>query len=202
MKLSAVVGFLAIVACGGVIPNNRQFNDDDFLLPFECGKTEFTTQGNNFFYSHHGDSAYAFDFDLESDTPILAMKAGTVVFVDLPTRPGDPCYNGGPESCSEASNTITVDHADGTNTYYGHLNNAIVYAGADVEHGDIIGLSGDTGWSSGPHVHVQRQEDCGESRCASIPMEFADFGGVPQTGDWATSGNGCDFKSDWLTGGP
>jgi hypothetical protein len=74
---------------------------------------------------------------------------------------------------------------------YAHLNAVMVQAGQEVARGTVLGMSGSTGWSTGPHAHVARQEGCGLSHCQSIAVAFADVGddGVPATGENVTSWN-------------
>lgn len=58
--------------------------------------------------------------------------------------------------------------------------------------GERVGLSGGTGWSTGPHAHVQRQERCASWWCQSVALRFDDFprrDGVPASGDAVTSAN-------------
>lgn len=50
---------------------------------------------------------------------------------------------------------IVIDHANGFATYYGHLSNIYVSAGQAVERGQVIGATGSTGWSTGPHLHLE-----------------------------------------------
>lgn len=50
---------------------------------------------------------------------------------------------------------VVIDHANGFVTYYGHLSNIYVYEGQPVERGQVIGASGNTGWSTGPHLHFE-----------------------------------------------
>lgn len=50
---------------------------------------------------------------------------------------------------------IVVDHANGFATYYAHLSNIYVYEGQAVERGQVLGASGNTGWSTGPHLHFE-----------------------------------------------
>lgn len=50
---------------------------------------------------------------------------------------------------------IIIDHGDNITSLYGHLNKIFVYPGQEVKPGDIIGLEGSTGWSTGPHLHFQ-----------------------------------------------
>ena len=50
---------------------------------------------------------------------------------------------------------IIIDHGDNITSLYGHLSKIFVYPGQEVKPGDIIGLEGSTGWSTGPHLHFQ-----------------------------------------------
>lgn len=167
--------------------------DDLFLLPFGCGESYAVTQGNNSDFSHNGRSAFAFDFSMGTGTPMRAMKAGTVSQTYAGTGPGHPCYNGGGQGCINDANYVLVGHADGSQTLYVHLSEVHVGPGDGVAQGQTLGLSGSTGWSTGPHAHVERQEACGRAFCSTIPMQFADVegDGVPRTGQTVSSQNGC-----------
>lgn len=82
--------------------------------------------------------------------------------VDLPLKTGDPVYaafcgrvrisqynNGG------YGNLVIIRHDNGLETYYGHLSERMVQPGQWVEAGQIIGLGGSTGRSTGPHLHFE-----------------------------------------------
>lgn len=172
-------------------PDDSGFGPDEFLLPLSCGATRTVTQGNNSPYSHNGGSAWAFDFGLPLNTPMMAMRAGTVAYINESTQPGDACYDGGGQECANEANYVVIRHADDTMTLYAHINSASVAPGDTVARGQEVARSGSTGWSTGPHAHVQRQGDCGIWWCQSIPMEFGDVGGdhVPDGGQTVTSGN-------------
>jgi len=164
---------------------------DGFYLPLECGKSCKIAQGNFGSFSHSGKSAYAFDFSISLNTPMVAMADGTVAYLYDKTGPGDPCYNGGDSSCFPYANYVVLKHGDGSLSTYKHLNKVNVTLGQAVKRGTVLGLSGSTGYSTGPHAHVMRMEDCGQYSCQSIPLEFVDVGGdhVPDQGETVTSGN-------------
>ena len=50
-------------------------------------------------------------------------------------------------------NYIEIDHGNGIISFYGHLNSYNVKAGDYVKQGEVIAVSGDTGWSTAPHLH-------------------------------------------------
>lgn len=164
---------------------------DGFYLPLVCGKSAKIAQGNGGSFSHSGKSYYAFDFSLALNTPMTAMADGVVKYLYDKTGPGDPCYNGGPDTCFPYANYVVVKHGDGTMTTYKHLNRVDVKLGQTIKRGTVVGLSGSTGYSTGPHAHVMRMNDCGVYQCLSIPLQFQDVPGdhVPNQGQTVTSGN-------------
>jgi len=50
-------------------------------------------------------------------------------------------------------NIINIDHGYGIQTQYGHLAKVLVKKGQKVKRGEVIGLIGSTGFSTGPHLH-------------------------------------------------
>ena len=82
--------------------------------------------------------------------------------VDLPLKMGDPIYAAfcGRVRISEYNkggygNLVIIRHDNGLETYYGHLSERMVEPGQWVEAGQIIGLGGSTGRSTGPHLHFE-----------------------------------------------
>lgn len=162
-----------------------------YYLPLECGKTASISQGNFGDFSHQGKAAYAFDFSIGLDTPMVAMADGVVIHTFSETGPGDPCYGGGGQECFPYANLVVLLHGDGSATLYKHLNEVHVALDEFVPRGQLVGLSGSTGYSTGPHAHTMRMEDCGAPNCQSIPLQFVDVpgDGVPDTDQSVTSQN-------------
>jgi len=52
-------------------------------------------------------------------------------------------------------NLVVLDHANGFVTYYGHMNKIYVFEGQAVERGQVLGTVGNTGYSTGPHLHFE-----------------------------------------------
>ncbi|EPG64804.1 M23 family metallopeptidase [Leptospira wolffii] len=121
-----------------------------YTLPYE-GKSWIST-GYNSGNDHRGDAAYSLDFTLAEGTPLLAARNGTVVETEDKYTLGekDP-------SLIDKANRIVIEHPDGTVAIYGHLKpqGVLVKRGDKVIAGQRIGFSGNTGYSSGPHLHFE-----------------------------------------------
>lgn len=140
-----------------------------FVLPFEPGTTARIDQGWNSTFSHNGKAAFAYDFGLYVGTPVLAAAHGVVSYV----HDGEWAC-GGPELRNKA-NLVTIDHPDGSATQYGHLATVGVEVGDVVAPGQVIGLSGMTGYSNClPHLHFARQEQ-GSPVTQSVPVYFQGY---------------------------
>ncbi|GMU40527.1 MAG: hypothetical protein AMXMBFR23_13930 [Chloroflexota bacterium] len=81
----------------------------------------------------------------------LAMGSGSAV---ASARAGQVTFAGGNPCCSYGYHII-IDHGDGYETVYAHLSDFAVGNGQFVNAGDIIGFSGNSGRSSGPHLHFE-----------------------------------------------
>ncbi len=119
-----------------------------YSLPVATGKGCFISQGYNGKLSHQGENAL--DFDLPIGSPIYAARGGIVVKVIDHHRKSCP-----DESCNAYNNIIVIYHRDGTFAEYVHLDKdgSDVVVGQKVAAGDQIGRSGNTGWTTGPHLH-------------------------------------------------
>lgn len=79
----------------------------------------------------------------------VAVKAGTEVRATARGTVTASAYDG------IGGNFIVIDHGNGTESYYGHLRTRTVSKGDAVERGQVIGLSGNTGKTTGAHLHFQ-----------------------------------------------
>ena len=178
------------VDCGqGTVLRGEECVDVDLqyiFLPVPEGETISLSQGHHGFFSHYGSSMYAIDIPLPEGSEIAAARSGKVwrVYEGSNTGCGD-------ESCADQGNYVIIDHGDGTFGKYWHLqqNGALVEPGDAVNRGQVIGLSGNTGWSTGPHLHFEISDALYQSQ----PLHIAEFAtltdGVPFPGIAITSAN-------------
>lgn len=133
------------------------------------------------------DSRYAIDIAMPVGTDIFAARSGTVFDVAAKN------FKGGTDALRDMSlaNVVRILHEDGTYAVYAHLNlNSIrVRIGDHVERGEFIAESGNTGYSSGPHLHFVVVRNVGMAM-DSVRVEFegADSSPVtPATGQLLTA---------------
>ena len=178
---------------GGIRLVNFKANpvvDNGFKLPYPGGVGYTTTQGNNNnAYSHNGQYAFAFDFGTPRGSTVVASRNGQVVYVK-----GNSTSGGCSQAYINDANFIRIRHLDGTDTLYVHLDSVSVRNGDTVQRGQVIGSSGQTGWSCGAHLHFDRRNAGGSWTIATSFLDVA--GGVPREGGWYTSGNYIGLASD------
>jgi len=142
-----------------------------FRLPFADGQTFKIVQGWNTRYSHNGRSAFAYDIKMPVGTPVEASASGRVAYV----HKGETAC-GGP-ALRNFANYVTIEHADGSATQYGHLSRVDVAVGDMVDAGQPIGLSGRTGYTGCvAHLHFARQASGGPVT-QSRPIYFEEYPG-------------------------
>ena len=157
-------------------------SDSSYVLPWEIGKTFRIGQGNctNGSHSEGSYSQFAYDISMPIGTNIHAIQSGVVLrvvenFDDVEDGVNDV-------SLIDEANFIEIEHSDGTIASYVHLtkNGALKKEGDIVIQGESIALSGNSGWSSGPHLHFQLnkcidtdpRENYTWYSCNSIPLTF------------------------------
>jgi murein DD-endopeptidase MepM/ murein hydrolase activator NlpD len=170
----ATVALLASLGagCGAVAPSpagcSGPYPDQAvsaYVLPWRVGEAYRVGQGNCGPGSHAPGSVvqYAYDFLMPVGTPVVAAREGTVLLVQESFADGT--------RVAGQENYVNVVHADGSIAGYVHLirDGAFVQVGQTVARGEVIGLSGDSGSSSEPHLHFHVQACDG---CGTVPVVF------------------------------
>ena len=150
-----------------------------YRLPYQAGASFLVVQPGPGWVSHKGSQRYAIDWAMPEGTPVLAARDGVVTGVKEDSNVG-----GTAESMAKHGNFVRVQHGDGTAATYLHLkqNGALVDVGQRVTTGQHIAYSGNTGWTSMPHLHFQVDRfDPSTGRWSSIPVAFqeVDGDGIP-----------------------
>jgi murein DD-endopeptidase MepM/ murein hydrolase activator NlpD len=87
------------------------------------------------------------DFAVSVGTPLTSMSTGTVTFAGEQSGYGI---------------LVKIRYWDGTESYYGHMSRVSVNSGDKVQPGEVVGDSGNTGHSTGPHLHLEIHPDGGD----------------------------------------
>ena len=98
--------------------------------------TNHTLSGYDYSNVHHG-----IDIRAALGTPLYAVDSGVIVYAG----PNDYGYG----------NLVVIDHGNGWQSVYAHLSQWNVVCGQSVSVGQVIGLAGSTGNSTGPHLHFE-----------------------------------------------
>jgi len=143
-----------------------------YRLPFRSGEQHALMQGFGGPFSHSGKQSYfAIDIAMDEGTPVLASRGGTVMLIE------DDFFGAGTDIAQwgDRANHVRILHADGTMAIYAHLEleTIQVKVGDEVRAGQQIARSGNTGFSTGPHLHFAVQRNAG-MRLISIPFKFVE----------------------------
>ncbi|HRP71855.1 MAG TPA: M23 family metallopeptidase [Luteimonas sp.] len=161
---------LRVVAVPGT-PNARP-RDVEYAYPLQTAALR-VQQAWGGSYSHADDeNRHAVDFAAPVGTPVLAARDGTVMQTEA--RFGDASPDDEDDDALAArANFIRILHDDGTMALYAHLRpgGVLVRDGQRVRRGQQIGLSGNTGRSTAPHLHFVVQANRG-MRLESVPFRM------------------------------
>jgi murein DD-endopeptidase MepM/ murein hydrolase activator NlpD len=149
-----------------------------YRVPFAVGSTYAVSQAYPTRITHTtADSQYAVDIALPDGTPVYSAREGTVINVRH-----DSFRNGMSAAMLDQANVIEILHEDGTIAIYAHLHwdSIRVRIGERVTRGQYIADSGNTGFTSGPHLHFAVIRNAG-AEDVSVPVQFAGIGGVGVT---------------------
>jgi murein DD-endopeptidase MepM/ murein hydrolase activator NlpD len=158
----------------GDLKKGRVENDTSYIymLPFEKGKSHLLVQAYRSHFSHRGE--LALDFKMKKGSRVCAARSGIVVAAREDSRRG-----GLKQAYISDGNFIRILHDDNTYANYWHLGyeGVLVAVGDKVEQGQLIGLSGNTGFSAFPHLHfeVTSENTVGSSQ---LPTRFRTKKGV------------------------
>lgn len=145
-----------------------------YRLPFLEGQTYAITQayGGRLTSHNNRENLYAIDFAMPVGTAVVAARAGVVIDATLRHQEG-----GYDVRFLDKANTVAIVHDDGTVAEYAHLSPGVelVRVGQRVAAGELLGYSGNTGYSSGPHLHfIVSKPSLNDGKIAreSVPVVF------------------------------
>ena len=101
---------------------------------------------------------YGTDFKVDENTPLVACFDGVVAFAAGDGARGE-LYPGSGIFANGEGLTVDIVRSDGLRARYGHMNHINVTVGQVVKAGDRLGLSGNTGFTTGPHCHWELRWD-------------------------------------------
>ena len=119
-----------------------------YALPYAVDTKHRLVQGYFSRFTHRNRAAL--DFKMKIGTPVYAARGGVV------TRVKEDGDKGGLDAAyRQYGNNIIINHNDGTRAGYWHLqhNGIVVNVGDTVQQGQLIGYSGNTGYTAFPHLH-------------------------------------------------
>jgi hypothetical protein len=137
---------------GRVKPNNSYI----YNLPFAKGSKFLLIQAYNISMSHKNE--LSLDFKMHKGSKICAAREGVVEGMRK-----DSDMGGLKDEYLSKGNHVIIRHTDGSVAYYWHLqkDGALVNVGDTVQKGQLIGYSGNTGYTAFPHLHFQVQDKNG-----------------------------------------
>lgn len=156
-------------------PGARHSPASPYRLPYAVASRHTVTQAYPERITHTDPSStHAIDFAMPIGTGVNAARAGTVMQV------ASDYFGATTADGSTRANLVRILHDDGTMAVYAHLHwdSIRVRPGDRVERGELIAASGNTGYSTGPHLHFVVQRNRGGS-IVSVPVQFAGLGGQP-----------------------
>jgi len=154
----------------GILKDDTSFV---YQLPYEAGQSHLLVQGYFSKYSHKNRAAL--DFKMKRGTKILAARDGIVTRVK---EDGDK--GGWNKKYRPDGNVIVIQHVDGSRAGYWHLqlNGAMVNVGDTVKQGQLIGLSGKTGYTLFPHLHFIVWRSSGRGQWQQTGTRFQTSKGI------------------------
>ena len=146
-----------------------------YRLPYGAGVSYPVLQGYGSRLSHRGSEYFTIDFQMPEGTPVHAARDGIVALIEASHAEG--CWA---ERCGGLANYVVILHGDGTTGEYFHLkqDGVLVRPGDRVSAGQLIAVSGNTGYSTTPHLHFGVYGARARGRTQSIGVQFLTRSGV------------------------
>ncbi len=161
-------------------------NDSSYIyaLPFESNKAHLLVQGYFGKFSHKERAAL--DFKMKKGTEVLAARDGVVTRVK-----DDGTKGGAKKEFRSDGNNIIIQHADNSRSGYWHIqkDGALVNVGDTVKKGQLIALSGNTGYTAFPHLHFIVWKNNDKGQWQQVPTRFETSKGIkyPKAFRWFRS---------------
>jgi murein DD-endopeptidase MepM/ murein hydrolase activator NlpD len=160
----------------GIIKDDTSFV---YALPYEKDRSYLIVQGYFGIFSHQERAAL--DFKMKRGTNVCAARGGVVVRVKEDSDKG-----GWNKKYAKDGNNIVIQHRDGSRAGYWHLqkDGALVNVGDTVKQGQVIALSGKTGYASMPHLHFLVWNYDNKRQWGSIATRFQTSKGIKYLRAW------------------
>lgn len=154
----------------GIIKDDTSFV---YHLPYEENKSHLLVQGYFSRYTHKNRAAL--DFKMKKGTKICAAREGVVVRLKEDGKKGGSNIKYRP-----FGNFVVIQHADSSRSGYWHLqfNGVLVNVGDTVKQGQVIGISGRTGYTYFPHLHFIVWRFDGKGEWTQIGSRFQTNKGI------------------------
>lgn len=193
-RAPAIPLFVSPTAAGDTFPLTNFF-DHEYPRQFGDDNGYQLTWFDGHYDNIDGHSGY--DWLMPVGTPLMSVAAGRVEFVGV----SSPFY------CPPLDRTVsdqllvqirhTVPGADDVSSIYLHLDDALVEVGDDVTQGQLIGLSGNSGCSTDPHLHFHTWRHVETSSGSPVAIDPYGWSAVGRDDPWALDLEGARSINLW-----
>ncbi len=147
-------------------------------LPYKSGAYVVSQAARGRTHTDGSGAEFAIDWAMPVGTVVCAAREGTVVALRSDSTLGvkNPKF-------ASSGNFVIIRHEDNTFAEYGHLKRkgVVVWLGQSVARGAVLGFSGGTGYSSGPHLHFGVFQNVDAAVRRSLPVQFKTRSGTVET---------------------
>lgn len=183
MKFLFIIASIVLLSCSATptdryisdLKGGRVVNDTSpiYNLPYPEGASHLLIQAYHSKFSHKGE--YALDFEMSVGSKICAARDGVVSSIREDSDAG-----GLKDEYLSQGNHIIIQHADKSQAMYWHLkkDGVLVNIGETVKAGQLIGYSGNTGYSAFPHLHFEVNRYSAAGIFEQAPTRFHTNAGV------------------------